>query len=207
MSRWLEETGGARGSSYDEAFRELAEHGVDVHGEAAYVDALLPPRARVLDAGCGTGRVALELARRGHLVTGVDSDPSMLAVARAQPGVVWVDGDLATLDLGEPFDLVVAAGNVVVFLAPGTESAVLGRLAAHLLPDGLLVSGWRTDRLAVPAYDVWVAGAGLVPVAGTAPGRGRRGRREPTGASRWTARRGQRWTAPRDDLLIVRLLL
>jgi len=165
MSRWLEETGGARGSSYDEAFRELAEQGVDVHGEAAYADALLPPRSRVLDAGCGTGRVALELARRGHLVTGVDNDPSMLAVARSRPGVRWLERDLAGLDLGEPFDLVLAAGNVVVFLTPGTEPDVIARLASHLVPGGLLVSGWRTDRLALPAYDRWVAAAGLAPVA------------------------------------------
>jgi len=144
MSRWLEETGGARGSSYDEAFRELAEQGVDVHGEAAYADALLPPRSRVLDAGCGTGRVALELARRGHLVTGVDNDPSMLAVARSRPGVRWLERDLAGLDLGEPFDLVLAAGNVVVFLTPGTEPR---HRAARVAPGARRPAGQRlADR-------------------------------------------------------------
>ena len=61
MSRWLEETGGSRGPSYDAAFRELAASGMDVHGEAAYVAALVPPGIRVLDAGCGTGRVAAGL--------------------------------------------------------------------------------------------------------------------------------------------------
>lgn len=164
MSRWLEETGGGRGVDYDEAFRALAASGADVHGEAAYVDALLPRRARVLDAGCGTGRVAVELARRGHRLVGVDSDASMLAVARAHSGPRWLHGDLATLDLAERFDLVVAAGNVVVFLAPGSEPEVLRRLAAHLLPGGLLVSGWRTDRLPVADYDRWAAAAGLAPV-------------------------------------------
>ena len=164
MSRWLQETGGARGASYDEAFRELAASGVDVHGEAAFVAGLVGPGARVLDAGCGTGRVAAELARRGHDVAGVDNDPSMLEVARRTAGVRWYDADLAVLDLPERFDLVVAAGNVVVFLAQGTEQEVLRRLAAHLVPGGLLVSGWRTDRLQPSAYDGLAAGAGLEPV-------------------------------------------
>ncbi len=165
MTRWLAETGGERGTSYDEAFRELAAQGIDVHGEAAYVAALLPPGARVLDAGCGTGRVAVELAHRGYQVTGVDNDTSMLAVARSHDEIRWFDADLATLELGKRFDLVVAAGNVVVFLAPGSEPGVLARLAAHLEPGGLLVSGWRTDRLAVATYDAWARAAGLEEVA------------------------------------------
>lgn len=124
MSRWLEETGGERGPSYEQAFRDLAASGVDVHGEAAFVERVLatldPVGRSVLDAGCGTGRVARELARRGTSVVGVDSDASMLDVARAEtPDLTWVQADLAMLDLAERFDVVVAAGNVVVFLAPG----------------------------------------------------------------------------------------
>ena len=165
MSRWLQETGGARGESYDQAFRDLAASGVDVHGEAAFVAALVPPGAPVLDAGCGTGRVAVELARRGYDVTGVDNDASMLEVARRSPEVRWHDADLAALELPQRFELVVAAGNVVVFLAEGTEQEVLRRLAAHLLPGGLLVSGWRTDRMSAQDYDRLAAGAGLEPVA------------------------------------------
>jgi SAM-dependent methyltransferase len=164
MSRWLEETGGTRGADYHARFEALAASGVDVHGEAAYVDALLPPGSSVLDAGCGTGRVAVELARRGHHVVGVDNDASMLDVARTHGGVTWELQDLAALDLPHRFDLVVAAGNVMVFLAPGSEEQVVGRLARHLRPEGLLVSGWRTDRLAVPSYDAWARAAGLLPV-------------------------------------------
>ena len=165
MSRWLQETGGARGASYDQAFRDLAASGADVHGEAAYVAALVEPGARVLDAGCGTGRVAAELARRRYDVVGVDSDPSMLEVAYREPGVEWLEGDLAALDLDDRFDLVVAAGNVVVVLEPGTEAEVVRRLAQHLVPGGLLVSGWRTDRMPRSEYDGYAAAAGLEPVA------------------------------------------
>jgi hypothetical protein len=85
----------------------------------------------------------------------------MLAEARATaPDLRWVDGDLADLELGERVDLVVAAGNVMVFLAPGSEEAVVQRLAAHLSPGGLLVSGWRTDRLSVPGVRRVGAGRG-----------------------------------------------
>lgn len=170
MSRWLEETGGARGPSYERAFRDLAASGVDVHGEAAFVERLLgtlePSGRSVLDAGCGTGRVARELARRRCQVVGVDSDTSMLDVAREQaPDLRWVEADLAVLDLPERFDVVVAAGNVVVFLAPGTEAEVVRRLAAHVRPGGVLVSGWRTDRMTRARYDELAAGAGLQQVA------------------------------------------
>ena len=70
------------GAEYQRRFDELAASGVDVHGEATFVAAYGP--ATVLDAGCGTGRVAIELARRDIEVVGVDTDPSMLAEARAK---------------------------------------------------------------------------------------------------------------------------
>lgn len=169
MSRWLEETGGTSGAAYDARFRRLQEQGVDVHGEADHVERLLSRAGRtpggVLDAGCGTGRVGNELARRGHDVVGVDNDASMLAVARRTSGPRWAEADLAELDLPERFDVVVAAGNVVVFLDPGTEPRVVDRLARHLLPGGLLVAGWRTDRLQLATYEQWTRSAGLEPVA------------------------------------------
>ena len=174
MSRWLQETGGERGSSYDEAFAALAAAGVDVHGEAAYVSALVPPGSRVLDAGCGTGRVGIELARRGYDVVGVDSDASMLEVARRKgPDVVWRLEDLAALPDEGAYDLAVAAGNVMVFLADGTGAGVVARLARSLRPGGLLVAGWRTEHapadgrpvLPVAEYDRWARSAGLEQVA------------------------------------------
>jgi len=126
------------------------------------VDSLLPPGSSVLDAGCGTGRVAIELARRGHHVAGVDLDPAMLNLAREKaPEFVWIQGDLASTvisrdtgistdsgtssDSGERrlFDAAVAAGNVMIFLERGTEAAVVANIAAHLRPGGVLVAGFQ----------------------------------------------------------------
>lgn len=166
-NRWLAETGGERGRSYDERFAELAATGVDVHGEADLCASLVPVGSRVLDAGCGTGRVAIELGRRGYQVVGLDLDPSMLSVARRRvPELRWLLADLATLDptmIGGPVDLVLLAGNVMIFLTPGTEAAVLTRLAAVLRPNGILVAGFSLlpGRLGLSAYDRDAVAAGL----------------------------------------------
>ncbi|HVC15409.1 MAG TPA: class I SAM-dependent methyltransferase [Acidimicrobiales bacterium] len=159
-SRWTS-SDGERGDDYDERFARLAASGADVHGEAAFVSAFAPET--VLDAGCGTGRVAIELARRGIDVVGVDLDPVMLETGRRKaPGLAWVAADLATLELGRRFDLVVAAGNVLVFVAPGTEAAVVARLAAHLVAGGRLVAGFRLDMgLGLDEYDAMASAAGL----------------------------------------------
>lgn len=156
-------TGAWDGQQYQARFDELAASGVDVHGEARLV-ASFGPR-RVLDAGCGTGRVAIELARRGIDVVGVDLDAGMLATARAaQPELAWVEGDLATVEL-EPvsFDLVVMAGNVLLFTPPGTESAVVANLARALEPGGRLVAGFSLvpGRYDTARYDADCAAAGL----------------------------------------------
>ncbi len=164
-NRWLSEAQG-RSATYDQRWEELAAAGHSVHGEADLV-ASLGPRS-VLDAGCGTGRVAVELARRGLDVTGVDVDASMLDVARSkQPELPWILGDLADVDLGRTFDVVVMAGNVMIFLAPGTEARVVANMARHLGPGGSLVAGFSLEpgRLYLPTYDDQARAAGLVLVA------------------------------------------
>lgn len=162
-NRWLAQ-GLVRGPDYDERWTRMAQEGHDVHGEAGFVSALGP--MSVLDAGCGTGRVALELARRGIEVVGVDIDPSMLAVARQKaPRLTWVPADLTTVDLGRSFDVVVAAGNVMIFLAPGTEGRVVANLARHLRPGGALVAGFQlgspAGTLDLATYDDHCHRAGL----------------------------------------------
>lgn len=161
-NRWLTTRGQERAETYDAAWVELAATGADVHGEANFVEALRP--RTVLDAGCGTGRVAIELSRRGVAAVGVDLDQTMLDVARRKaPDAEWIEGDLASIDLGRSFELVVAAGNVFIFLAPGTERAVVANLARHLQPGGLLVAGFqlRDGGLTLAQYDAHCAAAGL----------------------------------------------
>ncbi len=149
---------------YVQRFRQMAADGADLDGEARLVDAMVPRGARVLDAGCGPGRVGAALAARGHTVVGVDVDPVLIEAAEADhPGPTWLVGDLAELDLpargvAEPFDVVVCAGNVLTFLAPGTEVEVLRRLAAHLAPGGRVVAGFGAGR--GYAFDAFVADAG-----------------------------------------------
>ncbi|MBC7292060.1 MAG: class I SAM-dependent methyltransferase [Actinotalea sp.] len=137
---------------YVERFRRMRADGADLAGEARFVDAMVPRGARVLDAGCGPGRVGGELHRRGHVVVGVDVDPVLVAAAEEdEPGPTWLVEDLVDLDLpargiAEPFDVIVCAGNVMTFLAPGTEVEVLRRLAAHLTAEGRAVIGFGAGR-------------------------------------------------------------
>lgn len=150
------------GDEYQRRFDRLAAAGTDVHGEATLVRSYHP--ASVLDAGCGSGRVAIELSRHGIEVVGVDVDTSMLATARLRaPGVPWVGSDLARLDLGRRFDVVVMAGNVLLFTTPGSEAAVVASCARHLAPGGTLVAGFSLDRsYDLAAYDRHAREAGLV---------------------------------------------
>jgi SAM-dependent methyltransferase len=154
-----------RGVEYDERFSRLARAGHYLHGEADLVDVLAGGASRtIVDAGCGTGRVAIELARRGHVVTGVDVDAEMLDAARAKaPQLDLRRADLAAGVTGVgPVDLVVAAGNVMIFVVPGTEPDVVRTLASFLVPGGLLVSGFQiVPRLSVDRFDELCAAACL----------------------------------------------
>ncbi|MDR6118582.1 2-polyprenyl-3-methyl-5-hydroxy-6-metoxy-1,4-benzoquinol methylase [Aeromicrobium sp. SORGH_AS981] len=145
--RWFTDTDENHSTWYRDRFRDLAAEGADLEGEARLVDALAPRGSRVLDAGCGAGRLGGALHHRGHDVTGVDADEVLVAEARARrPGPTWLVADLLDVDLGAAFDVVVTAGNVMVFLAPGTEQRVVANLARHVADDGALVLGFRLDR-------------------------------------------------------------
>ena len=123
----------------------------------------------VLDAGCGTGRVAIELARHGIEVVGVDVDPSMLETARTRaPDLSWVEADLRSFDLARTFDVVVMAGNVPLFTPPGTQAELVASVARHVDANGVLVAGFSTDwsdrPYDVESYDAACGEAGLVVV-------------------------------------------
>ncbi|MEV5210608.1 class I SAM-dependent methyltransferase [Micromonospora sp. NPDC053740] len=167
-TRWATDTGPEHSQWYIDRFRKLAAEGADLAGEARLVDALVAPGSRILDAGSGTGRVGAALAGRGHTVVGVDADPALVDAARADyPGPTWLVADLAELDLpalgeAEPFDAAVLAGNVLAFVAVGTEPEVLRRVAMHLRPDGVLTVGFGTERgYPLTAFDADAVAAGL----------------------------------------------
>lgn len=178
QSRWQRIATAGGGADYArryaDRFRQLAASGQDTHGEAAFVAGLVDPPAGVLDAGCGTGRIAVRLTVLGYDVVGVDVDTTMLDQARAEaPDLDWRRGDLATLDLGRTFDVVLVAGNTIPLLEPGTLAAACTRLAAHVAPGGRLVCGFGLDAEHLPGdcpptplseVDDAMAAAGLRPV-------------------------------------------
>ena len=150
-----------RGDDYQRRFDDLAASGVDVHGEATFVMRYAPKT--LLDAGCGTGRVAIELARHRVTVVGVDVNTSMLVTARdIAPDLEWIEHDLATLDLGREFDVVLMAGNVPLFTAPGTHAALVAGCARHVATGGRLIAGFQlSGAYSLEQYDAHCAETGL----------------------------------------------
>jgi SAM-dependent methyltransferase len=98
--------------------------------------------ARVLDLACGHGRIALELARRGFRVTGLDLSPRSLELARAAAGeqdlaIDWVEADMRNLPSGREFDAVVNVFTAFGYFADERENQrVLDAVAAALVPGG-----------------------------------------------------------------------
>lgn len=170
-TRWETSRVGADWVEYRDRFGELHATGADLGGEARLLDAMLPRHADVLDAGCGTGRVTDALRLMGHRVIGVDRDAGLVAAARDwYPGSDYLVSDLLQLDAGilrsvgapTSFDLIALPGNVLVFVAPGTERSVLTTLTALLKAGGRIVTGFATDRdYTVADLDVDAAAVGL----------------------------------------------
>ena len=100
-------------------------------------------------------------------MVGVDADPALIAAAKTdQPGPTFAVADLADLDLkaaghDEPFAAAVLAGNVIAFVAPDTEAAVLRHVADHVVDDGFVAVGFHISKLALASFEKAVADAGL----------------------------------------------
>lgn len=115
----------------------------------------LQPRA-IVDLGCGTGLLTVELARTGAAVTGVDPAPAMLDVARHRPGsdsVRWVEG-VATVIPESSADLVVMTGHVAqVFLSDESWRETLDAIATAVRPGGHLA--FETRNPSARAWERW----------------------------------------------------
>ena len=148
---------------YEARWARMAAAGQVVHGEADLIASLGP--GPVLDAGCGTGRVAIELARRGIDVLGVDLDADMVAVARAKaPALPWLVADLATMQLDRRFPIVAMAGNVLLFARPGRPPADRPHAGQPPRAGGRMVAGFslEPDGLGLAGYDELCRSCGLV---------------------------------------------
>ncbi|WP_431841911.1 class I SAM-dependent methyltransferase [Calidifontibacter indicus] len=162
---------------YGAKFAQLHGSGQDIEGEARLADTMAPRGARILDAGCGMGRVGGTLRARGHDAYGVDLDAALLEQARQTypqlPTMLSRIDDLTPETLsaqGFPttYDLVVCVGNVMILGEPGSERLMLERMRDLLAPDGRILVGFHTDATPphsrvypVAEFDADVAAAGL----------------------------------------------
>lgn len=149
---------------YHARFERIEQAGGSAHGEADFIESFHP--TSVLDAGCGMGRVAIELHKRGIDAEGVDLDGDLLAYARQDaPTMVWHEADLAGMSLGRRYAMVAMPGNVMIFCRAEDRAAVVSTAAAHIEPGGLLVAGFTLeqgpDALTLDEYDTYCRAAGL----------------------------------------------
>jgi SAM-dependent methyltransferase len=130
----------------------------DYEGETDLIERLLarhgaPRPCRLLDIGCGTGRHAFALARRGYEVTGIDNSPFMLAHARTRAREEenaghntprFLEADARRFELDERFAAVLMMFTVLGYQYEDSDlSSALGAVRAHLEPQGLFI------------FDVW----------------------------------------------------
>lgn len=150
MPTWKEVTAAnpAHSHNFARKWKTLRAQGKDIDGEARLIDAMSERHSRVLDAGCGSGRLGGELAKRGHTVLGVDVDPILIEHAvNDYPEARWEVGDLSEEDIPEGnFDIAVAAGNVMTFIATEGREAALRNVFNALRPGGRFVVGFGEGR-------------------------------------------------------------
>jgi len=112
----------------------------------------------VLDAGCGTGRYAVELAQRGYQVWGVDRSPDLIAIAHDRALAVasslkLMVSDLLAISFARPFDAILCRGVLNDFVEESDRSAIFHQFALWLQPDGILIFDVREWARTVERYE------------------------------------------------------
>lgn len=170
--RWADWRASVDLDEYDQRWTRLEQSGASTHGEADLIERVLADcgGGAVLDAGCGMGRVAIELARRGVEIEGADLDPDLLAYARRHaPELTWHHADLATMQLPRRYRVVAMPGNVMIFCRPEHRRAIVHTVAQHLEPGGAVVASFALEQgrtaLTLDEYDALCADCELTLVA------------------------------------------
>ncbi|WIN00620.1 class I SAM-dependent methyltransferase [Actinoplanes oblitus] len=109
------------------------------NGEPDLIDRVVPVGSRILELGCGTGRLANVLAARGHDVVGVDESAAMISHLQ---GVTPVCARIERLHLGRTFDAVVLAAHLLSTVDLEQRRLFLNTCERHLARDGILVAQW-----------------------------------------------------------------
>jgi len=132
---------GAYSRYYDLLYRDKA-----YGDEATHLDALIreqtPAAKTLLELGCGTGGHAVQLAKHGYAIHGIDLSQTMLAVARAHESdnLHFSHGDARSVRLGRTFDTVISVFHVMSYQTTNADlSAAFSTARAHLDPGGVFV--------------------------------------------------------------------
>jgi ubiquinone/menaquinone biosynthesis C-methylase UbiE len=116
-----------------------------------FVRRLAKDAQSILDIGCGTGELAVELAD-GRDVVGIDPARAMLDIARRRRGgnmVEWIEADVRNMQLARTFDLIVMTGHAFqTLLTASDRRAALNTIAAHLESGGRFIFDSRTPAVA-----------------------------------------------------------
>lgn len=118
----------------------------DYEAEADYIDGIIreqnPNAVSILDLGCGTGKHAYELFKKGYSITGVDVSDTMLKMTKSLPAnnIEFLKGDIRTVDLKKTFDVVVSLFHVLSYQQTNDDVfAMFETIKKHLKPDGIFI--------------------------------------------------------------------
>jgi len=141
--------------AYDTVAEDYATYLPDTRAEApldlamvdAFAEAVMAGDARVLDAGCGTGRMSRYLADRGCRVEGIDLSPSMVAMARRDhPDLVFTVGSLSGLPYrGDQFAGVMLWYSII-HTPPAGQARIFAEVARVLRPTGHVLVGFQSGE-------------------------------------------------------------